>query len=806
MIELRTLGPLDVVAPDPRAVDMLLRQPKRCAVFVFLAASAPGGFVRRDSLLALFWPEVDQQRGRNALRQTLYTLRQFLGAEAIRSRGDEEIGVSPEFVTCDANRLQTLLQEGKIDDALELYRGDFLTGFHVADAAVELEEWMQSERMRLRSIVTSAAWALARAEEDRRNSSAAAHWARRVMSLDPLNEQRLVDAMKLLARVGDRTSALRAYDQYARRAESELGMTPAAGVERLIDELRSTSLPVATEAVTYETPSSAPDVVVAPRPSVPETRSPFWTRRARAAAVGVFALASFAILVWSRPRATPASTVAHRLYDRGLRAYYELDRTAAYRLFHAALAEDSTFAMAAYYAGFSTTDVRERESLLQRAARLSIRATDRERLVIAEGIAASSMSAKAVALADTMVVRYPRDPDAQLAFGHVLLRRGDFDAAARQFRRVIAMDSAASHEDGRCLSCDAHSYLTWAYLFGDSVRAAARVTREFSHEHPTIDSFSALEMTLGRTGEFAEARRALQTMDSLSHGSTAVQFASAVLSLREGAFAGADARLRQLAREGDESVREEAEWDLMISLRMQGRLRETLDIANRHRDPLTRAIALFENGRAAEAAKGFQSLVNVTDTILTGNAAKHRAWMLTHVATSLAAAGDTARLTQLADSVQWIGQLSMFGRDLRLHHYIRGLLWNARGERQRAAESFRQSIWSWSEGYTRENSELARALLALDRPVDAVYPLQAALRGDLQASNLYVTRTELHELLAQAFDRSGNRDSAVVHYRAVANAWQRCDSDLRPRLIAARARLNELSVDRRAVAGGGTQH
>jgi tetratricopeptide (TPR) repeat protein len=140
----------------------------------------------------------------------------------------------------------------------------------------------------------------------------------------------------------------------------------------------------------------------------------------------------------------------------------------------------------------------------------------------------------------------------------------------------------------------------------------------------------------------------------------------------------------------------------------------------------------------------------------------------------------------------------MFGRDLRLHHYIRGLLWNARRERQKAVDEFREAIWSWSDGYTRVNLELARALLALDRPADAVYPMQAALRGELQASNLYVTRTELHELLAQAFDKSGNRDSAVVHYREVANAWRRCDPDLRPRLTAARSRLNELLVERKS--------
>src|SRR4051794_12366612 len=95
MIELRTLGSLDLNAPGRPGAEIVLAQPKRCAVLVYLTACAPRGFVRRDTLLALFWPETDQARGRNVLRQTVYQLRRALGAEAIVSRGDEEVSVDP---------------------------------------------------------------------------------------------------------------------------------------------------------------------------------------------------------------------------------------------------------------------------------------------------------------------------------------------------------------------------------------------------------------------------------------------------------------------------------------------------------------------------------------------------------------------------------------------------------------------------------------------------------------------------------------------------------------------------------------
>ena len=49
--------------------------------------------------------------------------------------------------------------------------------------------------------------------------------------------------------------------------------------------------------------------------------------------------------------------------------------------------------------------------------------------------------------------------------------------------------------------------------------------------------------------------------------------------------------------------------------------------------------------------------------------------------------------------------------------------------------------------------------------------------------------TDLHELLAQAYDRLGVRDSARVHWRWVAAALEHADSVAQPRRAAALAHL-----------------
>ena len=173
---------------------------------------------------------------------------------------------------------------------------------------------------------------------------------------------------------------------------------------------------------------------------------------------------------------------------------------------------------------------------------------------------------------------------------------------------------------------------------------------------------------------------------------------------------------------------------------------------------------------------------------------------MTHAANALATAGDTDALLARADTIARYGMQSGYGRGQRLSHYLRGLALAARGDDAAAVEEFRASIRSPSLGYTRSNVELSRALLRLRRPAKAVQSLQPALRGYVDNANLYVSRSELHELLARAWDAqflasptSSARDSASAHYTAVIRAWRDGDPPFRARADSATARIAALS-------------
>ncbi|MBA2671622.1 MAG: winged helix-turn-helix domain-containing protein [Gemmatimonadetes bacterium] len=78
-IRLHVLGGADLRHPVLGRAGSVLAQPKRFALLAYLALANPGAFSRRDTLLALFWPESDTERARSSLRSSLHSLRKALG-------------------------------------------------------------------------------------------------------------------------------------------------------------------------------------------------------------------------------------------------------------------------------------------------------------------------------------------------------------------------------------------------------------------------------------------------------------------------------------------------------------------------------------------------------------------------------------------------------------------------------------------------------------------------------------------------------------------------------------------------------
>jgi DNA-binding SARP family transcriptional activator/predicted Zn-dependent protease len=978
-IRFRALGTLDLQRPGTGEVRALLVQPKRLALFAYLLLARPQRLHRRDSLLALFWPESTEEQARRSLRQALHFLRQSLGADVIASRGDEEVGVAPHAVWCDVREFDRALDDGRAEEALALYRGPMLDGFHVAGASPDLCQWIESERARVHARAVEAAAALADRAEREGNAALAIQRLRDLLRLDPSAEAALRRLMTLLDRAGDRAGALRAYDELARRLASEVGADPSPASVALAERVRAGRTSGAQAAAALPAPPAQTRAPPSPRsrptpPYIPVPTSippralatpavapPPARRRARwrvpLALVAVAVVGGVGVARWigtrgaapSAPlvlavgaiddrgsgdssgaavlrdllatdlarvpgvavvsqarmqelllrarddtghaavmrsaaaagaqevlegelyrrspdamrldvrridvasgttrgaysvegpdlfvlverasdaiatelgqrvpapglaRAATPSLAAWRLYGEGRRAAYIGDLPGSLRLFEAALAEDSSFAMAAFWAAriAGAIDGGRQLELLAQATRAARRAPAIDRLRIRLAWAIATNDPATTALADSLARLEPNDVEVLLNRGEMLLTAGEFARALPVLHDVIARDTvdsgARAHDEIMCTACLAFSDLAYAYTSLDSAAGAERVSRAWTRLQPrSPTAWANLAVTLAVLGRTADAEHAWERWRSVAPPEADLRQERAQIALRRGEFAEADPLLAGLARDGSTDLRAESYWWQVISFRMQGRLDAALRAALRFRDAssngsgaLPQAQVLLESGRPLESARmfeafGYRSIADVRARLpagapdsTPGRQARALSWPLTHAAAGYAAVGDTTRLAVLADSIELLGRREALGRDRLLHHHVRGLLWKARGRPEEAIAELRRAMVSPTLGYTRTNLELGRLLTAAGRPREAVAVLAPALRGDLQASNYYVTHTELHEALAQAWDAAGNADSARVHWRWVANAWRAGDAPFRERAARARRR------------------
>jgi tetratricopeptide (TPR) repeat protein len=503
-----------------------------------------------------------------------------------------------------------------------------------------------------------------------------------------------------------------------------------------------------------------------------------------------------------------SSPAAYALYDEGLRAHFGFDDPAAFRLMSAAVARDSLFAMAAFYAWQLARNMNLPDSVqrpyLERARSLALRTTERERLLIQTAVAGVDAPLRvAQALADTLTVKYPDDPDGQMLLGDVRQSAGDYPGAVAAFDRAYRLDSAAGALAGpACRACHAMSGIVRSYLWQDSSDAAFRSVERLLRAHPRPNHWGEAVEPLLRLGRRREAEEALERSGGRP-GDGSGTFTRDLI--RWGRYEEADRVLTRNAMSLDPSTGSDAHWLLLLSLRDQGRLREADTLVHQARipntssripspgpNPIDVAMLATEMGRPAQTIRAVRA--NVQNAVFSAYVrmpaiwARHVTWNLALAGTAHAAAGDTAVVRRLADSLEVIGKLSNWERDGRLHWMLRGLLHQMAGRHEEAVDAFRRSLYSLTDGFTRTNLMLARSLLALRRPDEAIAVLRPAIRGGVDGSNTYVSRTELREALAQAFELAGQADSARVWYRAVESAWRRADPQFRDRYLTARAK------------------
>jgi DNA-binding SARP family transcriptional activator len=237
---------------------------------------------RRDVLAALLWPEADEAHARSALRRTLSVLKQGLGDACLVVRRDELALVDGPEVEIDLRRFDDDVAAGGRDglaSAVARYRGPFLEGFALRDAAV-FEDWQRVEAERVQRDYAVALRRLADLlAADGALDEAMGH-AQRWLALDPLHEPAHQAVMRLQALLGDRPAAVRQYRMCVRTLEEELGVAPLDETTALYEAIAAGDVP------------ALPPVAIPPprlRPLVPPRAAPRYRLVGRATELAALA-------------------------------------------------------------------------------------------------------------------------------------------------------------------------------------------------------------------------------------------------------------------------------------------------------------------------------------------------------------------------------------------------------------------------------------------------------------------------------------------------------------------------------------
>lgn len=129
-----------------------------------------------------------------------------------------------------------------LQEAIELYQGDFLTGYYLSESR-GFEEWVLLQREQLHRQAIMGLHRLLEHHAASGQYEAGVQDGQRLLALDPLDEEAMRQMMWLWLRLGQRQAALKQYENGRRLLAAELNEEPAPATTALYQRLRATPFP-----------------------------------------------------------------------------------------------------------------------------------------------------------------------------------------------------------------------------------------------------------------------------------------------------------------------------------------------------------------------------------------------------------------------------------------------------------------------------------------------------------------------------------------------------------------------------------
>ncbi len=234
------------------------------ALLAYLAVEADRPH-QREYLAGLLWPDQPPRTALSNLRYTLSNLRRVIGDRT----------ASPPFLSITRKTLQFnitsqawldvaafgraraeadrrgpgLMAVEPLEQAVRLYRGDFLEGFP-GDKELLFEEWLLFTREQYARQLADILHCLIELHLSRGDYQAAHRYARRQLHMDPWQEETHRQVMRLLALSGQRGAALAQYESCRQILVTELGVEPTPETTALYERIREGAWPEPAQPAT----------------------------------------------------------------------------------------------------------------------------------------------------------------------------------------------------------------------------------------------------------------------------------------------------------------------------------------------------------------------------------------------------------------------------------------------------------------------------------------------------------------------------------------------------------------------------
>jgi DNA-binding SARP family transcriptional activator len=227
----------------------------------------------RETLAGLLWPDTTTIQSKKSLRQVLWQLQSALGSQHESAR-ERVLLVEPDWVqlNSEANlwldvaifeQAFTLVQKMSgheldaskaqvLQNAVQLYQGPLLEGWYL--------DWCLYERERLQSMYLAMLDKLMGYCEAHQDYETGLLYGMRIMCYDRARERTHRRLMRLHYLNGDRSAALRQYEQCAAALAEELGVGPSKHTIALYEQIQADQLDEVEHPTTSTVASTALEV------------------------------------------------------------------------------------------------------------------------------------------------------------------------------------------------------------------------------------------------------------------------------------------------------------------------------------------------------------------------------------------------------------------------------------------------------------------------------------------------------------------------------------------------------------------